>query len=509
MPPQYRRPLFAVLVIAVLGGIYAVAGVGHPAAAVHAAGTAARPVTMPVDSAERVCPAPGSAGVTASSVALAAVPRTAGAGRAVVTRLTPAGSTGPGPAVATVTQPGLMHFVSVGTAPSLPKNLLAGQPGSSHSVTTQDGRGGVMVTATGAMAQGLDVEQAVPGGLATADCEAPGTSFWFVGPGQVSAGNIELYLMNTGSQAADAAVSVLTDFTKGAPVLGNADNGITVPPHSMVQQSLAKLLKSSKSMALNVTTSVGQVVAAVRESSSSTDDGSWLPEAQPPSRSLVITGLPRSSGTRDLYVAVPGTATADVKITAVTTKGSYLPTGGTGIDLLGGSINQIPLSSLSGVPGAIKISANVPVTAGMLVPGGPAGTPGVLAVAAPPVVEQGVLADNPARSAGSAQLVLSAPGRAATVRITQATTSVSAAGQSGMTVHVAARSSVVVTVAPPKGSKASEFTVVITPEAGSGPVYAARLASAGGVLRSVLPVESSPTTVQLPAVQDSLLNIAG
>jgi Family of unknown function (DUF5719) len=508
MPPRYRRPLFAVLVLVVLGGIYAVAGVGHPGAAVRPAGTA-RPVSVPVDSAVRVCPAPGSTGVTASSVVLAAVPGTATAGKAVITRLTPQGSAGPGPLVGTVTKPGLLQFASVSTAAPLPKNLRAAQPGSSSAVTTQAGRGGVVVTATGAMAQGLEVEQAAPGGIATAQCEAPGTSFWFVGPSQATASNIELYLMNTGSQAADASVSALTDFTKGGPVLANADNGITVPPHSMVEQSLAKLLNSSKIMSLNVSTSVGQVVAAVRESSSANDAGGWLPETQPPSRTLVIPGMPASSGSRDLYVAVPGNAAATVKITAVSTRGSYLPTGGTGIELLGGSINEIPLSSLGGVPGAIKISSDVPITAGMLMPGGPAGAAGVLAAAAAPVAGQAVLADNPAHSAGSAQIVLSAPGKAATVRITEATASTPASGQAGTTVHVNAGSSVVVPVKLPAGSKATEFTVVVTPEAGSGPVYAARLASAGGKLRSILPFASSPTAVQLPAVQDSLLNIVG
>ena len=90
------------------------------------------------------------------------------------------------------------------------------------------------------MAQGLEVEQTSTRGVVTAQCGAPGTSFWFVGPGQASAGTIELYLMNTGSQPADAQVSVLTDVTKGPPVLGNADNGITVPPHGMVVQSLGQ-----------------------------------------------------------------------------------------------------------------------------------------------------------------------------------------------------------------------------------------------------------------------------
>ena len=83
----------------------------------------------------------------------------------------------------------------------------------------------------------------------------------------------------------------------------------------------------------------------------------------------------------------------------------------------------------------------------MLVAGGPAGAPGALAVSSGPVLEQGVLADNPARSAGSTDLVLSAPGKAASVRITTATASVSADGQQGSVVQIKAGSSVVIPAA--------------------------------------------------------------
>lgn len=502
---RYWRPLFAVIVLVVLGAIYAGSEAGHSAAA--ARRPAARPATAAISSAVRVCPAPGSGGVTAGSVALAAVPGTASTGHAVVTRLTPAGSASTGPVVATKSRPDVLQVAPVKTAPLLPKSLRAGQPGSSKGVTTQAARGGVVVSATGAMAQGLEVEQTGPGGLVTAQCGKPGTSFWFAGPGQASAADVELYLMNAGSQPADAEVSFLTNITGGTPLLGNSDNGITVPPHSMVEQSLGKLLNSSKYIALNVSTSAGQVVAAVRESSSAHDDGAWLPSTAPPARTLFIPGMPDSTGSRQLYIAVPGSSAAEVKITAVTAKGSYQPTGGSGVDLLGDSINEVPLTSLEGVAGTLKISSSVPVTATMLVPGGAPGTPGVVAAGASPVQGQGVVADNPAKSAGSVQLVLSAPDGAASVHITEATNSVAASGEAGQTVHVRARSSVVVPVKAPSGGK-SQFAIIVTPQPGSGPVYAARLISTHGVVRSILPVVSSPTTVRMPPVLNSLSNIA-
>jgi hypothetical protein len=499
----YRRIGLCLLIVLVLGGIYAVARTGHPRS-VAANQQGARRAT--VSAAVRVCPAAGSAGATAASVALAAVPGSAKAGSAVIWALTPAGSSSAGQRVSTVTRPGVLQLESVPVAPALTGAELVGQPGSSASVTTLPGQGGVQVSATGALAQGLDVEQTGPDGLVTAQCSAPGTDFWFVGPGQKSASTIELYLTNIGNEPADAQVEAVTDLSTGAPVLGNADNGITVPPDGMVEQSLSDLVQGSNVVALNVTTTVGQVVAAVRESQSGGDDGSWLPVAQPPADHLTIPGLP-SSGPPELYIAVPGTAAADVKLAAITQKGTYQPTGGTGIDLLGGSASIIPLPSLGGVAGAVSITSTAPVVAGMLVSGGPAGSPGVMAVGSGPVLEQSVLAANPAGSAGTTWLVLSAPGKAAKVRISTATATTPSSGRGGQVVDISPRSSAVVSVAPPASSGASQFTVVVTPLPGSGPVYGGSLSDVGGTWQSILALPSSYTWIPVPGVSESLAAI--
>jgi Family of unknown function (DUF5719) len=499
--PTGARYVFAALVVLVLAALYGAAGLRHPAgAASSAAGPAVR---VPVTSAVYACAAPGSAGVTAGSLAIAAVPGSAPAGSAVVTRLVPGGSPASGQVLATATQPGLLHAVPVRAAPALPKSLQAGQPGSSPKVTTVAGRGGVVVTARGAMAQGLSVEQTAAG-QPTAQCGSPSTSSWFVAPGQALAGNVEIYLINTDNVTADVQVTAVTDITKGGPLLDNADNGITVPPHSMVQQSLTNLLRSSRVMALQVSTSVGRVVAALRESKSNSDAGSWLPSSQAPARSLVIPGLPRTSGTPELYIAVPGDGTAAVKVTAVTARGSYQPTGGTDIDLLGGTAYQVPLASLSGVPGALKLTATAPIVAAVLVPGGPAGTPGAVAVSGAQVLEQGVLPGSPVGPAGSADVIVSAPGKAATVRIGVGTASAPVTGQSGTVVQVKAGTSIVVPVRAPAGRHSSPLTVVVSPQPGSGPVYAAWTVRAGAGVRLVEPVASALTWVPLPAVHVGL-----
>lgn len=497
---RYGRPLFAIIVVALLAGMYAVASSAPRVA------TARQPVSAvraSVSTATRVCAAPGSAAPTSASIALTAIPATAKSGRAVISPLTPAGSASPQPALATLTEPDLLQLRSVAIAPPLTKAEATGQPGSTPQVSTQAGRGGVEVVASGAMAQGLQVEQTGPGGLSTAQCGTPGTDFWFAGPGQAIAGTVEVYLMNSGSQPADARITVLTDVTKGPPLLANADSGITVPPHGMVVQSLSRLLQSSKVVALNVTTSVGQVTAAVRESRSAAHDGSWLPATGSPARHLVIPGLPGTAGSRELYIAVPGGSSAEVKVAAVTEKGSYQPTGGGGIALLGGSAVTIALPSLGGIAGAVSVTSTVPVVAAMLIPGGPAGASGTVLAAAGAIEQQGVLAVNPARTAGTTQLVLSAPAKAARVRIGTATASAPATG-SGTIVTIKAGTSLVVSPRPQNDSKASAFSLVLTPLSGSGPVYAARVISVHGTLQSILAVPSSLTWIAFPPVRDSI-----
>jgi hypothetical protein len=500
------RLLFAALVVVVLAGLYAIAGPHHPAATGYAA---VAPGRAPVTTAVQACAAPGSAGVTAGSLAITAVPGSSAPGSAEISRLVPGGSPAAGPALSTDTRPDLMQLLTVHAAAQLPKSMLTGQQGSTPAVTTVTGRGGVAVTASGSMAQGLAVDQASSGGPITAQCGSPGTSFWFVGPGQIPAGTIELYLMNTDNVTANAQVTAVTDVTKNGPILSNADNGIAVPPHSMVVQSLTGLLQSSKVVAVDVSTSVGRVVASLRESTSRSDAGTWLPATQAPARHLVISGLPSTGRTPDLYIAVPGTGSSLVKVTAVTAKGSYQPTGGNGIDLLGQTAISIPLPALAGVGGAVSISASTPVTAAMLVSGGPAGSAGALVASSAPVQQQAVIADAPSGSAGSTDLVLSAPGHAASVRVAVGTTTLPVTGQTGTVVQIKAGSSVVVPIRPPAGHHHSTaLMVVVSPLAGSGPVYGAWSVSAAGAIRSIMPLISAPTWIRLPAVHVGFTDVA-
>ena len=500
-----NRLILALLVLLALAGLYGVAGLSR--AVTLTAATPDGPVgRLPVTSVLLACPAPGSGAPTGGGIAEASVPVKTGSGQVALTPLHLPTKSRPLTTVSTAPQPGQLTIKTIHPAPVMPKKQAAMPSMAGGAVPTSLARGGLVVSASGADAQGLDLEQLGPAGQPTARCEAPGSDFWFVGP-ETTKLQTELYLINADSEPANVSVAVQTD---SGPRLGARDSGIIVPPHSMVVQNLDKLVKSARAASLHVTTSAGRVVAAVRETGSAAKPGIWLPPAPQPATTQMLTGLPDVAGTRQLYISVPGTAAARVTITAVTPRGSYQPTGGSRVSLLGRLTTGISLPSLSGFAGSIKISANVPVTAVLEVSGGPAGAPGAFVSGSAALTGQGVVAASPAGAAGRTEIVLSAPRQAASVRITHASPGVAVTGQPGQVVHIPAKSSTRVRLKlPKKRANISLIAVVVTPLPGSGPVYAARVAIAGGAVVSVLPIGSSPARVDLPRVRQSLVQVLG
>ncbi len=112
------RVLFAAVVVVLLGGLYALAGLRHPIA-VSAGSTPAAPRSVPVTSVTRVCPAPGTQFSRGGGIAVMASPGSqstgsqgtgssgpVSSGSAVVTRLAGQGGSTAGPAVFRITKAG-------------------------------------------------------------------------------------------------------------------------------------------------------------------------------------------------------------------------------------------------------------------------------------------------------------------------------------------------------------------------------------------------------------------
>jgi hypothetical protein len=481
MRPVHLVP--AGVVLLALGAIAGAAQLAAPAQPVPV--HAAAPQQVAVTSAVRACPpvAGGGSG-TVAFVAGSPAASPSSPGQAELAPLPLAGATLKTLNPISATGPGALSMLTIPAAQSTSKKATAALQGWS-------------VTANGTMAQALEAEEASGAGLGSVRCDAPGSDIWFVGPGQQGgAAQIQLDLMNVDALTASVDVSVITDA--GAVQAGD-DTGITVPPHQTVTESLSSAADGASVVAIEVRTSIGRVAADVSESSSHGGTASWLPSTTAPSTRLVIPGVPPSGGTAGLYIVVPGTGNARVSVLAITGQGQHQPFGTQTVDLPGDSASYVPLTPLGGTA-ALELTANVPVAAAVLVPGSGLGA---FTAATAPVSEQAVLAGNTTGSGLGVTVVLSAPAGPARVRLTELTATPGAT--SSQEVTVAAGHTLTVPATLPRGAKhGSAFAVVITPLAGSGPLYAARVETQGqNTVVSILPAVSALTTITLPPVRDS------
>jgi hypothetical protein len=475
----------------VLGAIGAAASLDRPTASPNPAAVT-RQVT--VTAAARACP-PTLGGGTGTVALIAGLSGSGGSGQAELASLPPAGVQLQPVSAISAKAPGVLSLLTVPAASSAPSK---GKGSKGPSEPT-----GWSVTASGTMAQAMEAELASSSGLASLRCGEPGSDIWFVGPGQQNgAAQIQLELMNIDSLAATVDVSLITD---AGPVQAGNDTGITVPPHETVTESLSPSAGNSSVVAIEVHTSSGRVAADVSEGGSTRGSTtSWLPSAAEPSTQLVIPGVPPSSHA-ELFLTVPGTADAKVNVLAITPQGQYRPFGSQPVDLPGQSASSMALTPLGGSAAAIAITANVPVTATVLVPGSGVGA---FTTATAPISEQAVIAGNISGSGFAPSVVLSAPAGAARVRLTEI--SASTGSRASQVISVQAGRTLMVPVTAPSGAKRGvAFALVITPLPGSGPLYAARVETQGqSTVVAIIPAASALTTISLPPVRDSYDAIA-
>jgi hypothetical protein len=460
-----------------------------------------------VTSITRSCP-PSTPGSAAGQISMVALPaRSAGAGSvagsgAAKSAVTPAGSAtfsavlaAPAAAGGKTSGAGKASAKTKGTAP-----VTVSAAGAATTVTAPGG-GGTAVAATGRMAEGFEAEQSDASGTGLVSCTHPGADMWFVGTGQAAgAADVRLYLMNTGNLTASADVTILTD-TGQASGLRTA---ITVAPNQSVSENITPYVQGSQALALHVQANTGQVAASVWEGGKG--GGAWLPQANTPATSLVIPGLTVASSAARLFVVVPGATDAQLKVVAYTPAGAATQFPGSPVDASAGAATPLALNSLGASAAGLKLTSNQPVVAGVLVPGTGIGS---FTTAVPPITEQGVVAGNPAARGVTVGLLLTAPSAAARASISVIAADGSVMTPAGdQTVTVTARHTLALAVPRPSGGGRDPFAIVITPQPGSGPLYAVRVVTSGtgglsAPLSSLLPVASAMTSITLPPAQDS------
>jgi hypothetical protein len=440
--------------------------------------------------------AKGSAAASTGSATLSAVP--AAAASPAVTKPAKKTST----KTSTNTSMKTSTKTSTKTAPvtksaSAPP-VTVSEPGTATTVTAPSAgaAAGTALAATGQMAEGFEAEQATSAGMGLVSCSHPSSDMWFVGSG---APDVQLYLMNTGALAASVNVNILTDTGQQ----NGLTDAITVAPDQVIEENIAPYVRGAQAVAMEVQTSSGQVAASVWESDG-TGGGAWVPQSAEPSTTLVIPGLTVASSAARLFVTVPGQSDARVKVVAYTPAGAFQQFSTVPVQASAGATTPVTLSSLGASAAGLELTSNVPIVAGVLVAGTGIGS---FATAVAPVSEQGVVAGNPATAGLTVGLLLTAPGAAATASVSVISadgTVTSPAALQDMTVP--AGRTLAVTVPRPTGRR--PFSIVLTPGADSGPLYAARVVTSGSgglsaPLVSLLPVQSALTEITLPPAQSS------
>ena len=440
--------------------------------------------------------------------------------------------------------------VSVGAAPradgaDLPteKGQVVSQPLSANgapSVVPIDGPGSVVpglgdtvqgdalvVTASGPVAAGLEVEQVSSGevgparGLAGLRCEAPRTESWFVGGATTVGRDSTVVLANPDDTPAIVDISVLT---RDGAVDQRPGRGITVPPRGRTSYKLDQIAPDKTALAVHVEAERGRVASALSYTSvdGRTEAGAdWVPQALPPATRVVVPGLPAvNGGQRFVQVSNWGADDTTVSVRLTTSEASFLPDGMDAIVVKAMSSTTVDVGKAMGTePATVEITSDgSPVVAGGLAvdsqPGSPVTDVSFAGSALPlsgPAVLTDLVIDRPTES----DLILSALQSDAVVEVRPIPVKgVPGPLPAAIRVPVAGGRSYVLrlsTFLPPGAT--GRLAVEVRAVAGSGQVYASRYLrtrGARGPLTTMLVLQGAAQEVPRPPVgRDPLVGAGG
>ena len=492
-----RPPLGTVAVVVLLAAGTAVGSVTHDA---RVTATSSRQVE--VVGATAVCPD------LRQAKDLLATRVSVGAG------LLPEGRASAGGAITAhrVTEEGSSVAIPVTRAGEVAVNLGTG--------TTKDG---LAVSARGDLAAGLEVEQVTRGergvnrGLAGLRCEAPKPDVWFVGGSTMLGNDTTLVLANVDDTPTTINVTV---FTAKKLLQPSAAQGLVIRPHTRLEVPLDQWVPDQDLLAMHIQSTRGRVAAGLRhdiKTVTATEGVDWVPQTQPPATQVVVPGFAEGPGLRVLYVTNPGVDDTTVEVKVTTQDGQFVPSGDDALDVPAGTTIAVSLSGIAfdkraeaGTALAATVtSSGAPVIAGGLAKDYTSPSPvreiaytaGALPLSGPALVTD-VVINRPTEST----LILTAPAGKATVTVTP----VPVLGQTGpkpsgpVKVRIpAGRTAILKLSTFFKPGAEAQLAVEVRPDAGSGPVYAARYLrerGAHGPLTTLLVLEGPSQLVSRPAV---------
>ncbi|RYJ07112.1 MAG: hypothetical protein EON52_02935 [Actinomycetales bacterium] len=200
------------------------------------------------------------------------------------------------------------------------------------------------------------------GGLAVAGCSTVADDVWFTGLGSGSKHQSTLLLTNT----ADTPAAVNVELWNAQGVVDAIDSdGIVVPAGAARRVRLADLAAGERQLAAHVVRLRGALTVAALDTSKAVYQGSEISTGSvAPARSQWIPGVVAGEKGRTLSIVNPGQTTARVSVTALGSKGRFVPEGLSDLKVGAGRLREITLPRTVGSGAvALRLTSDEPVAA--------------------------------------------------------------------------------------------------------------------------------------------------
>ncbi len=201
-------------------------------------------------------------------------------------------------------------------------------------------------------------------GLELGPCVVPGVDQWLTGLGGTSALRSNITLTNP--DAVDAIVD-LRIYGEDGPVAAAGASGLTVPADGSRTISLADLIDTAGSIAVEVRASTGRVgIMAEDIRTSGADPGGidFHPGSAAPATRQIVPGVPGGKGSRTLHLVNPGLSRATVTLQILGPDGAFAPAGASTVAVPAQSTTSIDVTDgLAGQLGTVELTSDQPVTA--------------------------------------------------------------------------------------------------------------------------------------------------
>ncbi|MFI6340164.1 DUF5719 family protein [Streptomyces sp. NPDC050535] len=364
-------------------------------------------------------------------------------------------------------------------------------------------------TAEGRFAPGWTVQettQVAAGtgrGLLGTNCTAPDTEFWFPGASTADDRTDYVHLTNPDDSAAVVDVEL---YGKDGTLKSTLGEGITVQPHSSDAVLLNTLTgDAQENLTVHVTVRSGRLGAAVQ----ALDDkigGDWLTASTDPAGSLVLPGIPKDATSVRLVAFVPGDTDADLKVRLASPSGLITPAGNETLHVKSGMTAATDLGELTrGEAGSLVLTptgTSVPVVAALQVVRGKGDKQETAFIpATSPVGARATVADNTSKAS---TLALTAPGKAAEVKVTA---SAGSEGGEAVTKTFTIKGGTTENIeAPVPGGLKGTYALTVEPVSG-GAVYSSRMLTADENGISGFTIQALPDdhgTVAVPDAEQDL-----